>query len=229
MPLRRFVIYEEHRSGEHRVSRATRRVTPRQEFRPFDVVTLAGKVQCADWPCKSAGIIIDVTCRRGRKRPLSCSPVADMNTNPYESPHASEPSPESAAAPTPNATADDLRPVGRVAIGCLGGIFGSTAVWVAIVSMTGSWTGANLLFIPSWIVIGIVTGWTAYSGVTPLRIATWAIAGLGTGIVLEAILAGGLAVGTWLTLSGMVLGIVFAILGYRRRPTGEGGTATPPS
>jgi len=95
--------------------------------------------------------------------------------------------------------------------------------------MTGNWSIAEFSVIPSWIVVGILAGWTAYSRITPLRVVTWALAGLGTGFVLEAILAGGLEVGTWLTLSGMVLAIVFAVLGYRRGPKAEGGMTTPPS
>jgi hypothetical protein len=38
------------------------------------------------------------------------------------------------------------------------------------------------------------------------------------GLLLDAILAGGLAVGDWLTFSGIILGIVFGVLGYRRGP-----------
>lgn len=141
----------------------------------------------------------------------------DMPPKPCEPERPCGTSPEESRASAPICDPDPFRPVGRVAVGCFAGLFSSAAIWVLIVSMMEKWTVAEALVIPSWICVAILSGWTAYSSLTLVRVGTWALAGLGMGLVLEAILAGGLDVGTWLTPSGIILGVVFAILGYRRR------------
>jgi hypothetical protein len=143
-----------------------------------------------------------------------------MNDNPYESPQGET------STPLPNA--DGLRLAGRIVVGFFGGTFAAPALWVAIVYWTGQWNLAELLVIPAWIVGALVAGWTAYSSCTPMRVGAWAFAGLGIGFCLEAVLSGGLGVGTWLTLSGIVLGLVFAVLGYRRAPEAR-SLPTPPA
>jgi hypothetical protein len=71
---------------------------------------------------------------------------------------------------------------------------------------------------PALIGGGIAVGWASFSRLVLLRVLAWSAAGLGAGSVLEAILVGGLGVGTFVTLTGMVLGIVGAVLGIHAHP-----------
>lgn len=127
--------------------------------------------------------------------------------------------PPQGATATPPPDDKGLRLIGRISIGFFAGAFAAPAVWVAIVSWTGQWGVAEFVVVPAWILCGLVAGCMAYSRLTPIRVAVWALAGLGMGLFLDAILAGGLGVGDWLTPSGIVLGLLLGGLGYRRGRT----------
>jgi hypothetical protein len=144
-----------------------------------------------------------------------------MDENPYESPRACDPPSVAPSASMRQQEDEGGRILGRIVVGVFGGGFAMTATWVAIVAWTGHWTLAELLAIPSWIAFGILAAYVAYAAFAPIRVASWAFAGLGFGLLLEAILSGGLPVGTWLTISGIALGLVFAVLDYRRGPRRE--------
>jgi hypothetical protein len=106
----------------------------------------------------------------------------------------------------------------RIVVGILGAFFAVPAVWVLIVVFTQQHTLAELSVYPAMLVGGLAVGWASFSRLILLRILAWSTAGLGAGLILEAILSGGLGVGTFITLSGIVLAIVGAVLGFRSRP-----------
>jgi hypothetical protein len=132
-----------------------------------------------------------------------------MTPNPYESPQVDRPANQPRVAVP--------RTLVRIFIGIFAALFIAPAGYVAILIATQQHALAELLVIPMGLGGLVATALSSYSRVTVLRVATWLCAGLGAGLLLEAILMGGLGVGTFITLSGLVLGPVGAIIGYRQQ------------
>ncbi len=106
----------------------------------------------------------------------------------------------------------------RIVLGILGAFFIAPAFWVMLMMFTGQHALAELSVYPAMIGGGIMVSWTSFSRSVLLRVLAWSVAGFGAGMVLDAILTGGLAVGTFITLSGIVLGVGGAVFGIRARP-----------
>jgi hypothetical protein len=135
------------------------------------------------------------------------------DSNPYAPSHVTTPT--SDKEPHPRTIPQLLV---RIVVGILGAFFIAPALWVFIVIFTGQHALAELSVYPAMIVGGIAVGWASFSRLVFLRVVAWSSGGLGAGSVLEAILMGGLGVGTCITLSGIVLGITGAALGVRAHP-----------
>lgn len=114
----------------------------------------------------------------------------------------------------------ELRAALRYLLGLLGAIFIGVAtfviVWRAVEPRSETPAAISGL-------LGGLLGFTlvaigAYARSASLRMLAWGLAGAGFGNLLMAIIRGGLPVGTWLTLSGIVMAIVGAVLGYRTNP-----------
>jgi len=129
--------------------------------------------------------------------------------------------PSQAASSTPDNEPNQStipQPFVRIVVGLLGAIFIAPAFYVSIVMLTQQHAVAELSVFPTMLVGGIAVGWASFSQLVIRRVLAWSAAGLGAGLVLEAILMGGLAVGSFITLSGIILGIVGGVLGYRAQP-----------
>lgn len=145
-----------------------------------------------------------------------------MQENPYEPPKTPGASP-----PAKGRARRELlpRPVVRAGVGFMGGMYISCWVWVlAAVGAEQHWL-AELLIFPSFVLGGIAAGWAAFASFVPLRVVAWASAGLGSGLFLDALLAGGLGLGTVVTPSCVVLGFVFAVVGLRASPVRDAAPA----
>ena len=110
----------------------------------------------------------------------------------------------------------------RVILGALAGVFLACAVWVAVMVFAGGilpdrvrWAAAEIAGPVAFLPGAIAIGWLSFARNAFLRVFSWMIAGAGAGLVLEAIVGGGVPVGTFLTFSGIILGITGAVLGYR--------------
>src|SRR4051812_37736425 len=128
--------------------------------------------------------------------------------------------PEHDAAVEPRKQSDGTipPPIVRCVVGILAAFFVAPASYVLIILASNQHTVAEFSVLPAMIVGGLAAAWVSYSRFVLPRMIAWSVAGLGAGLVLEATLRGGLGVGTFITLSGIVLGILGAILGFRASP-----------
>lgn len=109
-------------------------------------------------------------------------------------------------------------PIVRWGVGLLAAFFVAPASYVLIILASSQHTLGELSVLPAMIIGGLAAGWLSYSRLALPRVIAWSVAGLGAGLVLEATLRGGLGVGTFITLSGIVLGFLGAVLGFRASP-----------
>lgn len=112
------------------------------------------------------------------------------------------------------------RVLARVLLGFFGGVFLGPAsymiIWESHDPRLPTETPAVLMGMVGFLLGGIGVALGAFTRNRVVRVVVWAIGGAGFGNVLEAIVLGGLEVGTVLTLSGLVMGIVGSVIGYRR-------------
>jgi uncharacterized membrane protein len=140
-----------------------------------------------------------------------------MELNPQVPPKDSEASAPPDVVPASGDIFFFVRLMLRVVLGLSGCMFVSAAVHVLINSVTEGVLVAELSVVPSMIAAAIAVSGASFARHVILRIIAWAIAGLGAGLLFDATLLGGLSVGTWLTRSGIVLGIAGAALGILAR------------
>lgn len=114
----------------------------------------------------------------------------------------------------------EVRVVLRLFLGFFGGYFLGVVsylmLWYSFDPRLPTETPAALAGLLGFLLGAPAVAFGAFSRSPVLRMLAWAAGGAGFGDVLLAIIAGGLAVGTVLTPSGMVMAVVGAVLGYRR-------------
>lgn len=163
-----------------------------------------------------------------------------MDENPYKSPAAPNDEIEGRnvkapfTVPIPQSSLTDLdyrfrrRLAVRVWVGIFGGQLLSAASWSVIAANTQDRALAGQQYLPTMAVGAVIVGSLTYSRFAFLRVVAWIIGGLGTGLAINACILIDDRMGAWLTPTGLLLGCVFAIIGYRMRPLHGDTRVVPP-
>ena len=116
----------------------------------------------------------------------------------------------------------EVRVLLRLFLGFFGGVFVSlfsyVMCWYSFDPRLPTEGPAVLAASIGFFVGGIAIALCAFSTNPVLRLIAWTLGGLGFGNVLLAVIRGGLTVGTYVTDSGLVMALSFAVIGYRTVP-----------